>query len=177
MNPNELINFLQELKDNIDKEVILLQRAAKISLAFYWIIMIISGVCLAISSILTASNIALITNNSNDAVTLNIIALVAILIGGVANVINSVVGPSTKNSYCCSCFKLYQELSRELEVQMKTYNIDDGKNHAEEYKYLSLFYVSRIQTIQVDQPVIFFTNITNNKLKKNNDEISEDDSV
>ena len=43
MNPNELINFLQELKDNIDKEVILLQRAAKISLAFYWIIMIISG--------------------------------------------------------------------------------------------------------------------------------------
>ena len=163
MNNNDLVQVLQDYKNFCDKQIIIMTRSAKMTILFYYTIMLFYIISSSIAALLSASNIGVISNGSERAAySLNIIVLVAVLISMVLSGINTIISPSNKSQNCCITFKLYYELSRELYIKIENYKtaVDDGTDRSNEYQDLLLFYSSRIQTIQVNQPLAYFSKIS-----------------
>lgn len=161
MSGNIISNYLNDLKDRVDKKVIILDRASKVSLFFHYLLQI--GYLISSITVLSLSsaNVNLIKGDDLDeAFKINICIIVFTAIGLLTSGISSILNLKVKSDNCGLCSKLYQNLSLELQVKINKYNdLSYCENIESKCNTKCLYYTSRIQTIQFIQPLVFNTRI------------------
>lgn len=163
MSGNIISNYLTDIKGNIDKEVIVLNRASKVCLASHYAIQIGYLMCSITVLSLSSANANLITSDQIDrAYTINICIIVFTALGLLLSGIAALLSLKVKADNCSLCSKLYQNLSLELQIKINKYNdlplLEDGYVE-NKFNNKCMYYTSRIQTIQLIQPLVFYTGI------------------
>lgn len=160
---NIISNYLTEIKGNIDKEVMILDRASKVCLGSHYIIQVGYLMCSITVLSLSSANANLITSDQIDrAYAINICIIVFTALGLLLSGISALLSLKVKADNCCLCSKLYQNLSLELQIKINKYNdlplLEDGYVE-NKFNNKCMYYTSRIQTIQIIQPLIFYTGL------------------
>lgn len=161
MSGNIISNYLADLKSNIDKEVVILNRASKVCLASHYVLQIGYLMCSITVLSLSSANANLITSEQlGRAYIINICIIVFTALGLLVSGTASLLGLKGKSSDCSLCSKLYQNLSLELQIKINKYNdlplLEEGYVE-NKFNNKCMYYTSRIQTIQIIQPLVFYT--------------------
>ena len=160
---NIISNYLTEIKDNIDKEVLILNRASRVCLASHYVLQISYLMCSITVLSLSSANANLITSDQIDrAYAINICIIVFTALGLLLSGISALLSLKVKSDNCILCSKLYQNLSLELQIKINKYNdlpLLDGGYVENKFNNKCMYYTSRIQTIQIIQPLIFYTGL------------------
>lgn len=163
MSGNIISNYLSNLRDNIDKEVLILNRASKVCLASHYFLQISYLVCTISVLSLSSANANLITSDQlEQAYKINICIIVFTALGLFLSGTAALLSLKVKSDNCSLCSKLYQNLSLELQIKINKYNdLSSLEDNYVENKFNNkcMYYTSRIQTIQIIQPLIFYTQI------------------
>lgn len=161
MSGNIISNYLTDIKGRIDKEVIILDRASKVCLVSHYVLQISYLMCSITVLSLSSANANLITSEQiGRAYIINICIIVFTAIGLLVSGIASLLSLKVKADNCSLCSKLYQNLSLELQIKINKYNdlplLDDAYIE-NKFNNKCMYYTSRIQTIQIIQPLVFYT--------------------
>jgi hypothetical protein len=167
MSGNIISNYLSNLRENIDKEVKVLNRASKVCLASHYLLQISYLVCSITVLSLSSANANLITSDQiQKAYIINICIIVFTALGLLLSGIASLLSLKVKSDNCSLCSKLYQNLSLELQIKINKYNdlplLEEGYVE-NKFNNKCMYYTSRIQTIQIIQPLIFYTDVKHEK--------------
>lgn len=158
---NIISNYLNEIKINIDKEVIVLNRASKVCLASHYCLQIGYLMCSISVLSLSSANANIISSDQiQRAYIINICIIIFTALGLFLSGISALLSLKVKSDNCSLCSKLYQNLSLELHIKIDKYNdlplLEDGYIQ-NKYNNKCMYYTSRIQTIQIIQPLVFYT--------------------
>jgi hypothetical protein len=152
--------FLQKHKRMIDKESSLLSTTAKIALLLHYGLTTTSVLASVTVLSLSAANTNVISEDQlKEARIINIVILIFTAINLIVSGLLSMLALQKKSSDSSTASKLYQDLSNEFEIKILDYNEESNQlmDNNQDLSHIGLYYVARIRTIQINQPLIFHT--------------------